>query len=55
MLENDVTLAERVTVLTHANVGYADHPLQRLFPPFTAPVKLCHGVFIGTNVTILPE
>lgn len=54
VLENDVTLAERVTILTHTNVGYADHPLQRHFPPFTAPVKLSHGVFIGTNVTILP-
>ena len=31
-LEDQVTLAERVLVLTHLNVGYADHPLQSAFP-----------------------
>lgn len=54
ILEDQVTLAERVTVLTHTNVGYADHPLQAYFPPFTAPVRLKRGAFIGVNATILP-
>ncbi len=53
-LESQVTLAERVTVLTHTNVGYADHPLQRYFPSFTSPVVFRSGCFIGVNATILP-
>jgi acetyltransferase-like isoleucine patch superfamily enzyme len=54
VMEAHVTLAERVTILTHTNVGYADHPLQPYFPPFTAPVVLKRGAFIGVNATILP-
>jgi len=49
-----VTLAERVLILTHTNVGYADHPLQRFFPSMAAPVTIQRGVFIGAAVTILP-
>jgi maltose O-acetyltransferase len=53
-LEPQVTLAERVLVLTHTNVGYRDHPLQRHFPSAAAAVALRAGCFIGANVTILP-
>jgi acetyltransferase-like isoleucine patch superfamily enzyme len=53
-MEEQVTLAERVVILTHANVGYADHPLQDLFPPSAAPVVLERGCFVGASVTILP-
>jgi acetyltransferase-like isoleucine patch superfamily enzyme len=53
-LHEHVTLAERVTVLTHTNVGYADHPLQRHFPPFSAPVIIERGAFVGVNATIMP-
>jgi acetyltransferase-like isoleucine patch superfamily enzyme len=53
-LENQVTLAERVVVLTHMNVGYHDHPLQRPFPSMAAPVTLRRGSFLGANVTVLP-
>jgi acetyltransferase-like isoleucine patch superfamily enzyme len=53
-LERHVTLAERVLVLTHTNVGYADHPLQAHFPPRAEPVVFETGCFIGANVTILP-
>lgn len=49
-----VTLAERVTVLTHVNVGYLSHPLQEYMPPRTDPVTLGSGCFIGANTTILP-
>jgi acetyltransferase-like isoleucine patch superfamily enzyme len=53
-LESRVTLAERVVVLTHTNVGYADHPLQARFPAQAAPVVIEAGSFVGANVTILP-
>jgi acetyltransferase-like isoleucine patch superfamily enzyme len=53
-LERQVTLAERVLVLTHTNVGYADHPLQPHFPAQAAPVVIEQGAFLGANVTVLP-
>jgi acetyltransferase-like isoleucine patch superfamily enzyme len=53
-LEEHVTLAERVLVLTHTNVGYKDHPLQGLFPASQAPVTFERGCFVGASVTILP-
>lgn len=52
--EDQVTLAERVIVLTHTNVGYRDHPLQRYFPPMTAAVVVEAGSFVGAGVTLLP-
>jgi maltose O-acetyltransferase len=51
-LERQVTLAE--LVLTHTNVGYHDHPLQRDFPATAAPVVVEAGAFLGANVTVLP-
>ena len=53
-LEPQVTLAERVVVLTHTNVGYRDHPLQAHFPASTAPVTIRRGSFVGASVTVLP-
>jgi acetyltransferase-like isoleucine patch superfamily enzyme len=53
-LERQVTLAERVLVLTHINVGYHDHPLQEQFPAEAAPVVIEQGSFIGANATLLP-
>jgi maltose O-acetyltransferase len=53
-LEDQVTLAERVLILTHTNVGYRDHPLQAHFPSSAAPVVIRAGSFLGANVTILP-
>jgi acetyltransferase-like isoleucine patch superfamily enzyme len=52
-LGRQVTLAERVVVLTHMNVGYADHPLQRQFPALARPVAIEAGCFLGANVTVL--
>ena len=52
-LEDQVTLAERVLVLTHLNVGYADHPLQAAFPAQAAPVRFERGSFVGAGATIL--
>jgi acetyltransferase-like isoleucine patch superfamily enzyme len=53
VLEDQVTLAERVLVLTHLNVGYADHPLQAAFPARAAPVRFERGAFVGASATIL--
>ena len=53
-LERQVTLAERVLILTHTNVGYRDHPLQGHFPALAAPVVIESGAFLGANVTVLP-
>ena len=53
-LERQVTLAERVLVLTHTNVGYADHPLQAHFPAVAAPVVIEQGSFVGAAATLLP-
>jgi acetyltransferase-like isoleucine patch superfamily enzyme len=53
-LGDEVTLAERVLVLTHTNVGYATHPLQAHFPPSTGPVVFEPGCFVGASTTILP-
>jgi maltose O-acetyltransferase len=53
-LADHVTLAARVTILTHTNVGYRDHPLQRWFPSSSAPVVIDRGAFIGAHALILP-
>jgi acetyltransferase-like isoleucine patch superfamily enzyme len=53
VLEPQVTLAERVLILTHVNVGYDDHPLQAHFPALAGAVRIRHGSFVGANVTIL--
>jgi acetyltransferase-like isoleucine patch superfamily enzyme len=53
-LDEHATLAERVAVLTHTNVGYADHPLQAYVPASTAPVHFRRGCFVGANATVLP-
>ena len=52
-VEDHVTLAVRVVILTHLNVGYRDHPLQKRFPSETAPVVLRRGSFVGAGATIL--
>lgn len=53
-LEDSVTIAQRVTILTHLNVGYKDHPLQKYFPRTSLPVLIKFGSVIGACVTILP-
>lgn len=54
VLEDQVTLAERVLILTHTNVGYQDHPLQRHFPALAAPVRIGRGSFVGAGAIVLP-
>ena len=54
ILENQVTLAQRVTVITHLNVGYKNHPLQKFFPTMSKAVIFKRGCVVGANATILP-
>lgn len=54
VFENDVTLSDEVFVLTHTNVGYSDHPLQKFFPPFSNKVVFKNGCFIGVRALIMP-
>lgn len=54
ILQNDVTLSDEVFILTHTNVGYKNHPLQRHFPAFSKPVVFRNGSFAGVRVTVLP-
>lgn len=54
VLEDKTTLAQRVTVLTHLNVGYLDHPLQKNFPKTSKPVVFKTGSVVGASATILP-
>ncbi len=53
-LGDDVTLADRVFVLTHMNVGYRDHPLQTAFPSQKRPITIGRGAFIGAGAMLLP-
>lgn len=53
-LGRQVTVGQRTVILTHLNVGYADHPLQRHFPAMTGAVRIGDGAFLGANVTVLP-
>lgn len=52
--DDNVTLAQRVLVLTHTSVGYATHPLQKYFPKKAASVAFGEGCFIGAGSIILP-
>lgn len=54
VLEDQVTIAQRITVLTHTNVGYKDHPLQKFFPKTSKPVIFKSGSVVGAATTILP-
>jgi len=53
-LEKNVTLASRINIVTHLNVGYKDHPLQSKFPPMTKGVVIRENVYVGIGSTILP-
>ncbi len=52
--EDDVTISERASILTHINVGYPDHPLQKFYPTKEAAVTLKKGCYIATGAIILP-
>ena len=53
-LGNYVTLAERVSILTHTSVGFSNHPLHTKIPAMSAGVTINNGAFIGLGATIMP-
>jgi len=53
-LEDQVTIAQKVAILTHLNVGYKNHPLQKYFPKMSKGVIFKKGSVIGAAATILP-
>lgn len=53
-LEDQVTIAQKVLILTHLNVGFRDHPLQKQFPKSAKPVIIKKGAVIAAGATILP-
>jgi len=46
-LGNYVGVGWRSLIITHLNVGYSDHPLQKHFPSHHKPVVILDGVFVG--------
>lgn len=54
MLEDDVTLSFDAMILTHTNVGYRNHPMQRYIPKIAKPITLKKGCFVGSRAIILP-
>lgn len=53
-LDDQVTIAQRVIILTHTNVGFTDHPLQKYFPRKSKGVVIKSSSFIGAGSIILP-
>lgn len=49
-----VTISARVLILTHMNVGYPSHPLQKRYPMRESAVTIGNGVYIGAGAIILP-
>lgn len=54
IIGSDTTIAERVIILTHTNVGYDDHPLKGFFPDKYEQIKIGNGAFIGAGALIMP-
>lgn len=54
LLEDQVTVAQRVLILTHLNVGYRNHPLQEYFPRSSKGVIFKKGSVVAAAATILP-
>jgi acetyltransferase-like isoleucine patch superfamily enzyme len=52
VIENNVTIAMRVTLTTHTRTIYSS-PLAELYPYSRAPVVIREGAYIGASVTIL--
>jgi acetyltransferase-like isoleucine patch superfamily enzyme len=53
ILEDQVTISMRVTILTHTHAGKSHLSQSRLLP-FYAPVNLRKGCYIGAGAIILP-
>lgn len=53
-LGDHVTISNRVALLTHINVGYPDHPLQKAYPVREDPVTIDEGSYLATGAIVLP-
>ncbi|MBI4065007.1 acyltransferase [Candidatus Gottesmanbacteria bacterium] len=53
-LGDQVTLSNGCFIISHINVGFADHPLQKKYPTKEAPVMIKRGAYIGTGAILLP-
>lgn len=53
-MEDHVTISSRTVVLTHMNVGFRDHPLQKHYPPYSKRTVFRGGCFIGAGCIIMP-
>jgi acetyltransferase-like isoleucine patch superfamily enzyme len=51
---DQVSIGPKTIILTHLNVGYADHPLQGRFPTQVAEVEIGPGSFVAAGVILLP-
>ena len=52
-LEDHVTLSNGCRLVSHINVGFPDHPLQKRYPTKDASVQIRYGAYIGTGAIIL--
>jgi maltose O-acetyltransferase len=48
-----VTISTRAMLLSHLNVGYADHPLQARFPPQSFGISIGEGSFLGAGTIVV--
>ncbi len=55
IIRDNTTLSNRVLVLTHVNVGYKDHPLQKFIKKMVGKVVFQNGSFVGAGAIILPN
>lgn len=53
-LADDVTVSNRTSIVTHINMGYQNHPLQRVYPLQEKSVHIARGVYVGTGAMLLP-
>ena len=53
VIEDDVTIGPRATILTHEKIGFATHPLAAYFPERVGPVRLEAGCYVGAHALVL--
>jgi len=53
-LEDSVTIGNRVSIISHMNVGFSDHPLQKIYPTSESVVLCKRGSYVATAAVILP-
>jgi acetyltransferase-like isoleucine patch superfamily enzyme len=53
-IKDDVTISNRTCIVSHINVGYTHHPLQKKYPLKESRVAIKSGSYIGTGAILLP-